>query len=139
MAKSAKKHSKNYPDAGTPPLHLGDGRRSGQGSVPRKRKGSGAAARSQSAELHYFNARARIYARLAQLPRGTVKERLISGRKYYYLQRREGKKVVHTYLGKEIPGDIKKDLEERESLRRELENIQKIIRPFVAAQIGKML
>ena len=139
MAKSAKKHSENYPDAGTPPLHSRNGRRSGQDSAPRKRKGSGAAARSQSAELHYFNARARIYARLAQLPRGTVKERLISGRKYYYLQRREGKKVVHTYLGKEIPGDIKKDLEERESLRRELENIQKIIRPFVAAQIGKML
>ena len=90
-------------------------------------------------ELHYFNARARIYARLAQLPRGTVKEGLISGRKYYYLQRREGKKVVHTYLGKEIPEDIKKDLEERAALRRELENVQEAIRGFVVAQIGKIL
>jgi len=73
------------------------------------------------------------------LPRGTVKERLISGRKYYYLQRREGKKVVHTYLGKEIPEDIKKDLEERAALRRELENVQEAIRGFVVAQIGKIL
>ncbi len=80
---------------------------------------------------YYFNARERIYDRLAQLPRGTVKERLISGRKYYYLQRREGKKVVHTYLGKEIPKDLKKQLEEREALRRELGEVQKALWTFL--------
>mgnify|MGYP001576442780 CR=1 FL=1 len=96
-------------------------------------------ARKKHSEDYYFNARAGIYARLAQLPRGTVKERLISGRKYYYLQRREGKKVVHTYLGKEIPENIKKGLEERAALRRELENVQEAIRGFVVAQIGKIL
>ncbi len=139
MANARKKHSENYPDAGKPPLHSRNGRRSGQDSAPRKRKGSGAAARSQSAELHYFNARERIYDRLAQLPRGTVKERLISGRKYYYLQRREGKKVLHTYIGKEIPEDFRKQLEERETLRRELENVREAIRGFVVAQIREIL
>lgn len=90
-------------------------------------------------ENYYFNAREKIYARLAQLPRGTVKERLISGRKYYYLQRREGKRVVHTYLGKAIPEDIKKNLEEREALRRELEQVQHVLLEFLAAKIRKIL
>ena len=98
-----------------------------------------AKAGAKHSENYYFNARERIYARLAQLPRGTVKERLISGRKYYYLQRREGKKVLHTYLGKEIPEDIKKNLEEREALRRELENVQEVLRAFVSARIRKIL
>lgn len=138
MANPGKKHSENYPDAGTPPLHLRNGRRSGQDSAPRKRKVSGAAARSQSAELHYFNARERIYDRLSQLPRGTVKKRLISGRKYYYLQRREGKRVVHTYLGKEIPEDLKKQVKEREALRRELEQVQHVLLEFLAAKIRKI-
>ncbi|MBI5416049.1 MAG: hypothetical protein HZA29_04465 [Candidatus Omnitrophica bacterium] len=87
-------------------------------------------ARKKHSENYYFNARERIYDRLSQLPRGTIKERLISGRKYYYLQRREGKKVVHTYLGKEIPENIKKNLEEREALRRELRKVQQALWTF---------
>ena len=62
---------------------------------------------------YYFNAREKIYNRLAELPQGTIKERVISGRRYYYLQRREGKKVIHTYLGKEIPQAIKEQMQER--------------------------
>lgn len=87
--------------------------------------------KKKHSESYYFNARERIYARLSQLPRGTVKERLISGRKYYYLQRREGKKVVHTYLGKEIPEDIKKNLEEREALRRKLKEVHDALWTFL--------
>ena len=95
--------------------------------------------KKKHSENYYFNARERIYDRLAQLPRGTVKERLISGRKYYYLQRREGKKVLHTYLGKEIPVDLKKQLEEREALRRELENVREALRTFWVDRIMKTL
>ncbi|GEM_PF-3751401 len=83
-------------------------------------------------EAYYSNARQKIYSRLAQLPRGTVKERLISGRTYYYLQRREGKKVVHTYIGREIPQDLKKMMKERSQLRRELVKIQDILFKFWA-------
>jgi hypothetical protein len=86
-------------------------------------------------EDYYFKAREKIYGRLAQLPRGTIKERLISGRKYFYLQRREGKKVVHTYLGKEIPEDLKKKLQEREALRRELRKVQDVLRASLSAKI----
>lgn len=90
-------------------------------------------------ENYYFNVRERIHGRLSQLPRGTVKERLISGRKYYYLQRREGKRVVHTYLGREIPEDLKKQMAEREALRRELENVREVLRTFWVDRIKKIL
>ena len=86
-------------------------------------------------EDYYFKAREKIYDRLAELPRGTIKERLISGRKYYYLQRREGKKVVHTYLGKAIHADLKKQMRERKALSSELEKIQSVLLKFVAARI----
>lgn len=68
---------------------------------------------------------------MAELPEGTIKERLISGRIYYYLQRREGKKVVHTYIGKEIPKDLKKTMKKRTALRAELKKIQNILMGFL--------
>lgn len=86
-------------------------------------------------EDYYFKAREKIYDRLAQLPQGTIKERLISGRKYYYLQRREGKKVMHTYIGKEIPADLKKKLRERQTLRAERRKIQDALLTFLSAKI----
>ena len=88
-------------------------------------------AKKKHSENYYFNAREKIYNRLAQLPRGSVKERLISGRKYYYLQRREGKKVLHTYLGKEIPEDVKKQMAERVALRRELKELRHALWTFL--------
>ncbi len=86
-------------------------------------------------EDHYFNAREKIYDRLAQLPKGTIKERVISGWKYYYLQHREGKKVVHKYIGREIPKDLKRQLQEREALRDNLASIQKVLMKFLTARI----
>ena len=89
-------------------------------------------------EGYYFNAREKIYDRLAQLPQGTIKERLISGRKYYYLQRREGKKVLHQYIGREIPKDLKRKLEERKALRDKLTKIQEILRTLISAKIRNL-
>ena len=90
-------------------------------------------------ESYYFNAREKIYSRLAELPKGTIKERLISGGKYYYLQRREGKKVRHTYIGKEIPEDLKKQFKERQALQKELSHVQDILRSFLAERIKKIM
>lgn len=98
-----------------------------------------AEAGKRHSENYYFNAREKIYARLAQLPRGTVKERLISGRKYYYLQRREGKKVLHVYLGKEVSEDLKKKLKEREALRLELKKIQDVLLASLSAKIKDII
>lgn len=89
----------------------------------------------KNSEGHYWNAREKIYHQLAQLPRGTIKERLISGRVYFYLQRREGKKVVHAYIGKAIPKDLKKKMFEREALRARLNKIQGILMKILAEKI----
>ena len=90
-------------------------------------------------KTYYFNAQEEIYAKLAQLPRGTIKERVIAGRTYYYLQHREGKKVVHAYIGKEIPRDLKDKMRERENLRAELKKIRKIVRKLVSAELRNIL
>ena len=88
-------------------------------------------------EAYYFNAREKIYKRLAELPKGTIKERLISGRKYYYLQRREGKKVLHAYIGRELPEDLKNQMRERKALQVELTKIQDILMEFLLKRIEK--
>ncbi|MDO8580043.1 MAG: hypothetical protein Q7S13_01015 [Candidatus Omnitrophota bacterium] len=84
---------------------------------------------------YYWNARDKIYARLSQLPQGTIKERLISGRTYFYFQRREGEKVVHTYIGKELPDNLKKQMFERQALRAQLQKIQDAMLKIVAEKI----
>ena len=93
----------------------------------------------RQSESRYLKRREHIWDRLSRLPQGTIKERLISGRKYYYLQRREGKKVIHTYIGKEIPGDLKKQFEERNTLRKELGKINDILMSFVSEAIKRMM
>ncbi len=90
-------------------------------------------------ESYYWNARDRIWRRLAELPQGTIKERLISGRTYFYFQRREGKKVIHTYIGKEVPADLKKKMREREALRAELAEIQDVMRGILTGKIRNIL
>ena len=62
--------------------------------------------------------------RLGKLPKGSVKRRQIKGRAYYYLQRREGSKVVHQYLGLKKPEALIKDVEERRQLREELVKVR---------------
>ena len=61
-----------------------------------------------------------LIRRLGKLPKGSVKRREIKGRSYYYLQRREGSKVVHQYLGRKKPEALMKAMQERRQLRREL-------------------
>jgi ABC-type phosphate transport system auxiliary subunit len=86
-------------------------------------------------EDYYYKLREKIYNQLAQLPRGTIKKRLISGHAYYYLQRRRDKKVVHQYIGKEIPPELKQQMQKREALKRELAKIQDVTMGFLTAKI----
>jgi len=46
---------------------------------------------SESKE-YYINAKGKIEEKLEKLPKGSIKAREISGRKYYYLQQRVNKK-----------------------------------------------
>lgn len=76
---------------------------------------------------HYLNVKRKIEKKLASLPKGSIKERKISGRKYYYLQYRIGKKVVHKYLGRKRPDEILKHIQERKRLKAELKKVDEAL------------
>jgi hypothetical protein len=78
---------------------------------------------SESKE-YYLDIKKKINKKLANLPRGSIKERKISEKKYYYLQYRDGKKVVHKYLGKNKPEELMNQLKERKILQNELEKVE---------------
>ena len=63
--------------------------------------------------LYYLKVKKDIEKKISKLPRGSVKKRRISGRVYFYMQKREDKKVVHRYLGKKKPEELIKQIEQR--------------------------
>ncbi len=81
---------------------------------------------SESKE-YYLEIRGKIGKKLANLPKGSVKERLIAGKKYYYLQNRVGNKIVHKYLGKKRPEGIFNQIKERNALRVELKKVSEAL------------
>lgn len=94
---------------------------------------------SESKE-YYLNLKLKLEKRFEKLPEGSVKERVISGKKYYYLQQRKGKKIIHKYLGKNKPDHLMKQIEERKMLKKELKKINeslKIIRRSEGKKHGR--
>lgn len=77
---------------------------------------------------YYLNLEREILARLAKLPKGSVKKRKLHGRYYYYLQNRAGKKVVHQYLGRSEPDDLIEKIKKRKMLQRELREVKSTLR-----------
>ena len=82
---------------------------------------------SESKE-YYLEARDKIMKKLANLSQGSVKERMIAGKKYYYLQQRVGKKVVHKYLGKRRPEEVVNQIKERKALSVELRKVNEALK-----------
>ena len=74
---------------------------------------------SESKE-YYLEVKEKIKRKLSRIAKGSVKERLIEGKKYFYLQYRVGKRVIHKYLGKRRPEDISAQIKERKALSAEL-------------------
>ena len=70
----------------------------------------------------------KIEKELEDLSKGSIKERKISGGRYYYLQQRFGKKIVHKYLGKKKPEDLVRQIRERGILKGQLKKIMIISR-----------
>ncbi|MCX6262625.1 MAG: hypothetical protein NTY95_17635 [Bacteroidia bacterium] len=81
---------------------------------------------SESKE-YYLDAKEKIEKKLLSLPAGSIKERLISGKKYYYLQQRVRNKIVHSYLGRDKPEDLVKQIKERKVLKAELKKINEAL------------
>lgn len=88
---------------------------------------------SESKE-YYLDAKNKIEKKLAGLPQGSIKERKIAGKIYYYLQRRVGKKVQHKYLGKNEPADLLKELKERKALKSESKKVNEALRMLKRAE-----
>ncbi len=77
---------------------------------------------------YYLQVREKIKKKLAGLPKGSVKERKIAGKKYYYLQQRVGKKVVHKYLGKSRPEGVANQIKQRRAFSLELKKVNEALR-----------
>lgn len=73
---------------------------------------------------YYAGAKKNIEKRILALPKGSVKKRKIGNKYYYYLQARDGGKVVHKYLGRRRPVGIASKLKERRVLQKELKKIR---------------
>ena len=85
-------------------------------------------------EKYYLDAQKKIMKKLANLSSGSVKERVISGKKYYYLQKRVDKRIVHKYLGKEKPVALLKQIKMRKSLQAELKKMKDALRMLKRAK-----
>lgn len=83
---------------------------------------------------YYLDAKKKIQKMLSRLPKGSVKERKINGRKYYYLQERKGAKVIQKYLGKDKPEKLLKQIKERRLLRGELKKVNEALRMLKRAE-----
>lgn len=77
---------------------------------------------------YYEGLRRSLQKRLGRLPSGSVKRRRLKGRIYYYLQERQGRKVVHRYLGRKKPAELISAVHERRVLRRELTKVEEALR-----------
>lgn len=82
---------------------------------------------SESKE-YYLRVRDKIKKKLSNLPKGSIKGRVISGKKYYYLQKRVGRKVIHKYLGKKRPEEVLNQTKERKALGVELKKVNEALR-----------
>ena len=77
---------------------------------------------------------------LKALPLGCLAKRVVRGRAYYYLVRREGQKVVYQYKGIISPEEIKRyqDIKEKRARYRGLlSRVKKQIRYLKGALRGK--
>lgn len=79
-------------------------------------------------EEYYLDIRKKIEKKLSKLPQGSVKEREIFGKRYFYLQKRLDKKIVHQYLGKNKPEDLIKKLKAKKALNSELKKVKEALK-----------
>lgn len=77
---------------------------------------------------YYQNIRSQLEKKLKQLPKGSVKKRVLGKQVYYYLQYREGDKVVHKYLGKANPEKLDRAAKERRALIQQLREVKESIK-----------
>ncbi len=63
-------------------------------------------------------------ALLANLPKGTISEKLVNGNTYYYLKYRDGKKVVSKYISKKDIEGLRQQIEKRHHVEAMIKSLQ---------------
>ena len=63
-------------------------------------------------------------ASLTGLPRGSIKQKISGGRKYFYLQYRHQGKVVEKYLGRTYQDELADQIKKRKAIRSQLREIR---------------
>jgi hypothetical protein len=87
---------------------------------------------------YYIDLEKKIRHRLRLLPQGSVKARLISGRRYYYLQQRKGSKIVQKYLGRQKPDELLRQMKERRELKQEAKKVREALRILRRSGVGAL-
>lgn len=60
-----------------------------------------------------------------RLPKGSISEKIVGSRTYYYLKYRDGKKVVSRYISKSEIDDIREQIEKRKHIEAMIKSLQK--------------
>ena len=74
----------------------------------------------------------------ADLPKGSIREKLINGKKYSYLQWRENSKVRSKYLRQEEIATLTEQIEQRRQYEKEIKNLRETKKEFNRV-VGKEL
>lgn len=83
---------------------------------------------------YYLQLEKEILNRLSHLPKGSIKKRVIKGKDYYYLQKRNKQKIEQKYLGKVCPDKLAKEIKERILLQKELKKIRESLKILKRAE-----
>lgn len=63
-------------------------------------------------------------ASLAELPKGTISEKRVNEKTYYYLKYRDGKKVVSKYVGKREIDILRQQIDRRKHIEMMIKSLQ---------------
>jgi hypothetical protein len=77
---------------------------------------------------YYVQIEKDILNRLSRLAQGNIKKRIVNGKEYFYLQKRNKEKVEQKYIGKVFPEKIAKEVKERGLLQKELKKVRESLK-----------
>lgn len=61
---------------------------------------------------------------LSELPKGTISEKTVNERTYYYLKYRDGKKVVSRYISKQEIDTMRQQIDRRKHIETMIKSLQ---------------
>ena len=63
-------------------------------------------------------------ASLAELPKGSISEKTVNEKTYYYLKYRDGKKVISRYVGRQEIESLRQQIDRRKHIEKMIKSLQ---------------